>query len=292
MLKVTRPIVTSEIIYDKWMSFVNAFITAMSELHIKQNDAYLYISSAENTFVDHYQLESAIYLKPTSTSSTIGFEYGLDANTCNTGDGCVISILPTFLDTNLQILSTNRFYTDQIQYGLGFSTVDIANGYGYGFSPKTSTLDQNALSFIMPSDTNMDDVVCLSYNNDDTAFISIYDYTNYMIFTRLKPIDPNDDPLYAIITRIQNHPNKAIYIITKDQTYEGEPFMEPLSIISSDLHIANKESNDVTIDKFIFDDRWYSDDLYVINYIESDHITILDGAQYVPLGFNLFLRAK
>lgn len=290
MIEISTPIITSEPRFDNWMGFTDAFINAMCGLHITVNDEPHYIVTTSDTFINDYHLESIVLLIPSTSQPSYGFRYGVGQY--ETYDGAVIGISALFLNPNIFLLSTNRLVDNSVHNGFGFGTVDIANAHSYGFSPKTSQLNLNALSYISDQTTDMRIATIHTYCNNDTAFISIYDSTNYIIFTRLKPISQEDEPLYAIITRIQNHPDKAIYIITKDQYEADTPFMEPLSIISSDLHIADKTSNDITINKFVFNNRWYSDDLYVVNYVNADNITILGGSQYVPLGFNLFLRAK
>lgn len=298
MLNIIHPAFTSEIVFDCWMSFMGAFINAMSNLQIMVNDTPTNIATSAGTFLNTYSL-SGVNITLKTNSNGYGFKYA------NNGtyyyDGCVIQISPLFIDTNYMLLSTNGSTGNKVSFSslfnsIGFSTVDLNNNNGYGFNAHDSTTKQNALILNMPnygsSIADMKDAIILTYNTDNIAYLSVYDASNYIIFAKLNPIDPADDPLYMIISRIQNRDDKAIYFITKDQVYDGTPFAEPLEIISSDLQLSDTVSDEILIHRFEYNDRWYSDDLYVVNYVSDDHPTIINGAQYVPLGFNLFLKAK
>lgn len=294
MINITKPVITSDVPFDCWMSFMDTFISEITSLTLLINDAPTSVITSAGTFINTYQLSNTSKLLKAGSES-YGFTYGTTSSAKY--DGCVIQPSQLFIDTNYALLSTNystgyKAALSSHYFGMTFAAVDIDNNNGYGFGTAEQNSKQNALIFNKSIVTDMTNAVIHTYNTDDTAFISVYDTSNYIIFAKLKPIDPADGLLYVIITRIQNRDDKAVYFISKDQTYTGTPFAEPMYVISSGLQITDVISDEIVKDKFVYDDKWYSDNLYVVNNVSDDHVTVIDGEQYIPLGYNLFLKSK
>ena len=296
MLRIVKPEITSEKPSDIWMAINDCFFNNLYSMLIKDNNNNnMRCITSRTNVIDRYHL---------STSTTTGFVtypshncqymYGNSSGTILNGYVCDIN--SEFINNNFKLLSTNYEYNP---YGRRFvmtiATVDTTNYVSYGF-----TSDYMNASFLYEgySDTAFKDATCKFYNSDDTAYAAIGDLSNFIIFAKLKPINPSDDPLYVILMSVmnfsssQNNINRRIYLLNKYTAFPNMVGMEPsYSITSSMSNVARSDT--IVREKFVYNNRWYSDDIYIIrNTIDTYNTTAIEGVQYTPLGHGLFLKSE
>jgi hypothetical protein len=289
MLSVKIPPISSEKYSQSVITqALKFFIDNLATLHLS-NDIYP-ITSCEDINTK-YNIPTTTYkfiLTPYGVS--YGLTYGKRGTEIYTGYEC--SIDPRFINSGFKLITCE--YTYSANYPMmTLMSMDFENNKCAGFLAYDTAFPayfyHNAIT---PT------AKCVYVNSDDTVYGSYASHESFILFTRLKPLSLGDGDKYVIMFRdIQNlhvydNPNKDIYIIDNSCAASTLVNAPPIEFIDKKQTNSHACGNSVAVDNFLYQNKWYSEDIFYIENVDHDQPITANGKYYIPLGLGLFLLAR
>jgi hypothetical protein len=227
----------------------------------------------------YYVYDPRDYMDVNINSMSTHVEFGINPLFINSGYKLVVS--------NIYDGSARVFFANTDHANRTFGSIVRENSDGIVFMLLAPSMNLDARSHTVQF-----------YSSPSTFMLSFINQYRYLIFTKLLPIDQEDDDKYLIIMSSQTS-NASIDtygdINIIDNTLDSFSDRSARAIQTlSYAYNYNSGSipNKINLYNYIYGDRWYSNDIYYIYDYAFDAPTLLNGNRFFPLGNNLYLLLR
>ena len=259
--------------------YLRDFITKFSTYKLANN------TSVITGYRDIQGMTSGRYNCPSPSS------INLDATVNQYTTNIECDINPLFINSGYKLILSDSFGNPKIF----LSNMDHANKQ---FGGITNDSTNNPFYVLNNAIANTDiNYTYKLYSSPNTVYFSFINQYRYMVFTKLLPLNPADGVKYLIIASTQtgdiNTPNEILFIddtmySASNISYKAKYTMQ----YAYNYNLFNLSKDDVTLYNYVYDYKWYSEDIFNIYDVSFDIPTLLNGEWFFPLGGGLYLLVK
>lgn len=271
----------------KYPKYIYDTRTSEAYLRLLASDFSTYKLSNNTSVITGYrdisEMTSGTYNCPAPSS------VNLSASVSATSTNIECSINPLFINSGYKLILSNSFGNMKIF----FANMDHTNKT---FGAITNIANNNP--FYIFNGSISDSVADRSYTfkfyaSGDTAYFSFMNQYRYVIFTRLKPIDPNDDYRYLIIANSHVSETGELLFIDNGIPSANNCSYKARFVKSYAFNYNISTSADtIRLYNYVYDYKWYSEDIFNIYDMSFDTPTVINGELFFPIGGGLYLLVK